>query len=101
MGKIQIMKQGEIEKATVAVADLKPHPRNPKKHFVSGIEDSMQKRGYVDPIVVDENNVILAGHGRLEAMKKIGYESVDVIVKRGPVVRDRQRGQLQCERLYF
>jgi hypothetical protein len=49
---------------------LKAHPRNPKRHTISQINHikaSIAKFGWVQPIVVDEKNVILVGHGRWEA----------------------------------
>ena len=54
---------------------------NNKKHTitqVNHIANSINEFGFNQPIVVDENNVILVGHGRLEAAKKLGLESVPV-----------------------
>ena len=46
------------------------------------IKESIQDLGFVDDIVVDENNVILSGHGRLKALKELGTKDgteIDVI----------------------
>lgn len=54
--------------------EIKPYPKNAKIHTekqVAGIRNSMIALGYRDKIEVDENNVILAGHGRLRAWYQI------------------------------
>lgn len=61
------------ETVQVKLADLKPHPKNPKLHNDALIEKSIGDLGYAENIVIDENNVILAGHGRVKAMLKKGY----------------------------
>jgi len=61
------------------ISELKKWEKNPKKHRDDLIEKSISEFGYIDDIVVDENNRILSGHGRLEALKKLGYKEVDVI----------------------
>jgi len=43
----------------VSVSDLKQHPKNPKKHEQEKIADSITEFGYVEPIIIDEKNVIL------------------------------------------
>lgn len=52
--------------------------RNPKKHNIPAIEHSISKFGYINPIVInEENKTILAGHGRLESlieMKRLNME---------------------------
>jgi len=58
------------ETVRVKLADLKPHPKNPKLHNDELIEKSIGDLGYAENIVIDENDVILAGHGRVKALKK-------------------------------
>lgn len=86
------MKHAQIKSKTFAVADLKPHPKNPKKHAEESISESIGKFGYGSPIVVDENGVILAGHGRLKALKAQGYEKVDCQVWEG--LNEKQKEQV-------
>jgi hypothetical protein len=54
------------------VKDIKPYKNNAKIHTKEQIDVLCHSLGiaYMQPIVVDENNVIIAGHGRLEAIKK-------------------------------
>ena len=49
---------------TVQVSELKPHPKNPKDHDIDAIVDSIKHNGDLDPIEIDENNVILSGTDR-------------------------------------
>jgi len=61
----------------------KPYDRNARTHSadqVQKIAASMAEFGFNNPILVDENDVIIAGHGRLEAAESLGLEQVPVIV---------------------
>lgn len=58
------------------------YEKNAKIHTDEQIEqicNSIREFGNNDPIAIDENNVIIEGHGRLYALKKLNYEEVDVI----------------------
>lgn len=49
---------------------LKPHPRNPKDHDLGAIIVSIQRFGYVTPIIVDERSgLVVSGHGRILALQ--------------------------------
>ena len=70
----------KIEKLNVS--DLKPYGNNAKIHTpeqVEQIKKSIVDFGFNDPIAVDENNMIIEGHGRLLAVKALGYTEVDCI----------------------
>jgi ParB family chromosome partitioning protein len=45
--------------------------------------ESIRQCSYIAPIIVDENGVILAGHTRYKALKKLGYKECDVVVVSG------------------
>src|SRR5829696_938766 len=63
-------------------ASLKPNPRHARtrtKREIRRIADSVQSAGNLQPIVVDEDDLILAGHGRLAAAKLLGLEMVPTI----------------------
>ena len=65
----------------VAIDKIKPFERNPRTHTkeqIGQIAISMMKFGWVNPILVDENYEIIAGHGRLLAGQEIGYTDVPV-----------------------
>ena len=64
------------------VADLVPYEHNNKIHTEDAIDklvESIHTVGYSDPIEIDKNNVIIAGHKRRLALLKMGVETVDVI----------------------
>lgn len=58
---------------------LKPYPRNARIHSrkqIGQIADSLKRFGFTNPVLVDDGNMILAGHGRVEAAKLIGMTAV-------------------------
>ena len=64
---------------------LIPYARNARTHDdgqVSQIAGSIAEFGFVNPILVGDDNVIIAGHGRLMAAQQLGLETVPVIVLR-------------------
>lgn len=64
------------------VSSLKPYENNAKIHTpeqVEQIKRSIQEFGFNDPIAVDENNMIIEGHGRLLAIKEMGWTEVECI----------------------
>jgi ParB-like chromosome segregation protein Spo0J len=66
----------------ININEIKPYPNNVKLHpeeHIAQIMNSILEFGNNDPIAIDENNVIVEGHGRLEALKKIGYEEIEII----------------------
>lgn len=68
------------------VDDLKPYPRNPKLHPPEQIEQlaaMIKEFGFDQPILVDENDVILKGHGRQIAARKNGMALVPTITRAG------------------
>lgn len=70
-----------VEQRTVAA--LVPFARNSRTHFdeqVAQIAASIREFGWTNPILVDGENGIIAGHGRLMAARKLGMEQVPVIV---------------------
>lgn len=63
-------------------ADLIPYARNAKKHDqeqVAKIAGSIREFGFNNPVLIDQSNGIIAGHGRVMAAIKLGLESVPVI----------------------
>ena len=66
----------------IDIDKLKPHPKNPRIHPDSAIEKlerSIKEFGWTNPILVTEENYVLAGHARLKAAKKAGLKEVPVI----------------------
>jgi hypothetical protein len=71
---------------TREISKLKPHPQNPKLHTeeqIERIKNSIKEFGFTQPVVIDENDQILIGHGRTKAAKLAGLLEVPVIIKSG------------------
>ena len=65
--------------AMIAVADLQPYPCNARTHSkkqIRQIADSIERFGFTNPVLIDDGNMILAGHGRVEAAKRLGLREV-------------------------
>lgn len=66
----------------VLVKDIIPYANNAKehpKHQIEQIVRSIREFGFNDPIAIDENNIIIEGHGRLEALKLMDIKTVECI----------------------
>ena len=61
---------------------LTPYEKNTKKHDktqIANVAESIRQYGFVQPIVVDKNDVIVIGHCRYEAAKKLKLETVPCV----------------------
>lgn len=73
--------------------DLKPWEGNPRTHSdkqLVALEASMSEFGFRVPVIINEDDVVLAGHGRLEAAKRLGLKEVPTIVAAG-LTKNQQR----------
>ena len=64
------------------VSELKEYENNPREnnHAVEAVANSIREFGFKVPIIVDENNIIIAGHTRYKAAISLGLEEVPCIV---------------------
>lgn len=61
------------------IADLKEYENNARTHSENQLEkikNSIKEFGFINPVIVDENNMILVGHGRVQAAKELGMMEV-------------------------
>lgn len=68
------------------IGELIPYARNSRKHSdaqVAQIAASMREWGWTNPVLVDEEGTIIAGHGRVLAARQLGIEQVPVMVATG------------------
>lgn len=74
-----------MELTLTKLKDIKPYERNPRRNdnAVDAVAESIKQCSYIAPIIVDEDGVILAGHTRYKALKKLGYTECEIIVKAG------------------
>lgn len=71
-----------MEVKNVKIGVLKPYERNNKKHpqeQVDLVAESIKQYGFVQPIVCDKDNVVVIGHCRLLAAKKLKLKEVPVV----------------------
>jgi DNA modification methylase len=64
------------------ISDLRPDPRNARTHPKRQIDQlcaSLRQFGFTNPVLVDEQSVLIAGHGRLRAAREIGLAEVPTI----------------------
>jgi DNA modification methylase len=72
----------DLQVETISVSALKPYPRNARTHSkkqIRQIADSMREFGWTNPILIDDQCGVIAGHGRLDAAKLLGLSEVPVI----------------------
>ena len=70
----------EIE--IIDINKIKPYEKNAKLHppeQIEQIKKSIVEFGNNDPIAIDENNIIIEGHGRYIALKELGYKEAQCI----------------------
>ena len=75
-----------MERTIISLKDLLENPTNTRTHSkrqIGQIARSIQEFGFFNPILIDENRQIIAGHGRLAAAKDLDLEVVPVIEVRG------------------
>jgi len=73
-----------MEIAELKLEKLIPYINNPrKKQEVDKVADSIKEFGWQQPIVIDENNVIVVGHTRYYAAKKLKLTTVPVHTAKG------------------
>ena len=72
-----------MEIVNIKIKDLKPYEKNAKRHDQTQIDNvakSIHKYGFVQPLVIDKNNVVIIGHCRLEASKKLKLKEVPCVL---------------------
>jgi len=68
---------------TRKLVDLKPHPKNPREFTEKGMKDlenSINSIGFMQPININQDGIILSGHARTLKLKQMGETEVDVYV---------------------
>jgi len=74
-----------VEVKNVSISKIKPYENNPRDNEagVDAVANSIKEFGWQQPIVVDKDNVIIVGHTRYLATKKLGLKEVPVKVATG------------------
>lgn len=71
-----------MKETVLKLTDIKPYPNNPRdnRNAIEPVKESIRRFGYVTPIVVDKNHVIIAGHTRFLALQQLGHTEAPVII---------------------
>ena len=80
----------------VQATDIIPYSRNARTHSATQIAQivaSIREFGFTNPLLVDEHNSLIAGHGRLEAARRLGMPQLPAIVVEG--LTDAQKRALR------
>lgn len=85
-----------MELKKLKLSQIKPYEKNPRKNddAVDAVVESIRQCGYCSPILVDENNVILAGHTRYKALQKLGWNEAEVVVRDGLTDEQKRKYRL-------
>ena len=79
------------------IETLKPYEKNAKKHDktqINNVAESIRQYGFVQPIVIDKDNVVVIGHCRLLAAKQLKMKEVPCVC-----VEDLTEGQVKALRI--
>lgn len=76
------MSENKVEITYMPIDGIKEYGRNPRvnEQAVDKVASSIRDYGFLVPIVLDKHNVILAGHTRYKASKKLGLKEVPCII---------------------
>lgn len=66
----------------ISLDKIQPYENNPRKNdeAVNAVAESIKQCSYITPIIVDEDNVIIAGHTRYKALKALDIKEADVLI---------------------
>ena len=81
------------EQKVVSVEDLIPYALNSRTHSdtqVAQLAASIREFGFTNPVLIDEKNNLIAGHGRVLAARKLALDSVPAVVVTGLDERKRR-----------
>lgn len=80
------MQERDLQIKNIKIEKIKPYENNAKIHTekqINQIMESIKDFGFNDPLGVDEHGVIIEGHGRYEAAKRLGMQTVPVVIIKG------------------
>jgi DNA modification methylase len=75
-------RQQPLQIEWLSVAALRPSPHNARTHSrrqIKQIERSIEEFGFTNPVLIDDGNQVLCGHGRTEAAKRLGWTEVPTL----------------------
>ena len=91
-----------VKMTEVQIRELKPYERNAKKHGkeqLAKLEKSIRELGFLSPCLIDQDYNVIAGHGRIQAAKAAGLESVPCVFVEGLTEEERRRYIIEDNRI--
>lgn len=99
------LKSNDLHIEYLPVAALKPYAQNARTHSekqIRQIAESIRNFGFTNPVLIDRADSIIAGHGRVEAARKLGFDKVPAIrlehltddQKRAYIIADNRLAEL-------
>ena len=89
--------------SSLKTTDLIPDPKNARKRTPQSahlIQESLKRYGTARSVVIDENNMLIAGHGTVEAAKALGIDKAKVIEADGnEIIAVRRTGWTDSEKV--
>jgi DNA modification methylase len=79
MNKDSVSELAVTYKAIGTLASYSHNARTHSNHQIRQIADSIKAFGFTNPVLIDRNNTIIAGHGRVEAARSLGMDQVPTI----------------------
>ena len=75
------MTQDKIQVEYKKLIEIKPYDKNPRKNdkAVDVVAKSIKEYGFINPIIIDKDNIIVAGHTRYKAAQKLGLTEAPII----------------------
>jgi len=66
----------------IPLAEIKPYWRNPRNNekAIAAVKKSIESYGFNSPLVIDKENVIIAGHSRYKALMELGHKTAPCVV---------------------
>ena len=76
------MSKGKLNLVQMKISDLVMYENNPRKNdnAVEAVANSIRSFGFKVPIIIDKNNVVICGHTRVKASKKLGMDEVPCVI---------------------
>jgi len=95
-----------------AIDSILPNPRNARTHSTQQIQQiarSIERFGFNNPVLIDQNNRVIAGHGRVAAAKSLGHGVVPTLriehlsdeEKRAYIIADNKLAEVSAEQSMF
>lgn len=77
----------------IEIDKIKPYPKNPRRNkiAVNQVVESIKSVGYRTPIIIDEDYIILVGHTRFKAIKKMGWEKIPYVIQYKDLTEEKKK----------